>query len=110
MDLWLRTDETKEAISALEMLAETASSLNTDIYHWKWVIISTHNALQSFMVLALRGGNVLLTLKDKNAVQWSRAYRKGGRYPDKKLDSFLGLYEKIKSSRMLFYTPASLPD
>lgn len=103
MDLWLITDKTKEAISALEMLAETASSLNTDIYRWKWVIITTHNALQGFMVLALWGGNGLLALRDKIAAQWLRAYTEGGKYPDEKLDRFLNLYKKIKSERMLFY-------
>lgn len=103
MDLWLRTDETKEAISALEMLAEAAPSLTTDFYRWKWVIISTHNALQGFMVLALRHGNGLLALKDEIAAQWLKAYREGGQYPVEKLDNFLNLYKKVKSDRMLCY-------
>lgn len=103
MDLWLRTDETEEAISALEMLAEIVPSLIEDTYRWKWVIISTHNALQGFMVLALRHGNGLLALKDEIAAQWLKAYREGGEYPIEKLDNFLNLYEKIKSDRMLCY-------
>jgi hypothetical protein len=103
MDLWLRTDETEEAISALEMLAETAPSLIADTYRWKWVIICTHNALQGFMVLALRHGNGLLALKDEIAAQWLKAYREGGNYPVEKLDNFLNLYKKVKSDRMLCY-------
>jgi len=103
MDLWLRTDETEEAISGLEMLAETAPSLIADPYRWKWVIISTHNALQGFMVLALRHGNGLLALKDEIAAQWLKAYREGGKYPVEKLDNFLNLYKKVKSDRMLCY-------
>jgi len=35
MDLWLRIDETEEAISALEVLTETAPSLIADTYRWK---------------------------------------------------------------------------
>jgi hypothetical protein len=103
MNYWLRTDETEEAISALEMLAETAPSLIADIYRWKWVIISAHNALQGFMVIALRQGNGLLALKDNIAAQWLRANREGGEYPVEKLDNFLNLYKKVKSDRMLCY-------
>lgn len=103
MDLWLRTDETEEAISALEMIAEAVPSLIADTYRWKWVIIITHNALQGFMVLALRHGNGLLALKDEIAAQWLKAYREGGEYPVEKLDNFLNLYKKVKSDRMLCY-------
>jgi len=103
MDLWLRTDETEEAISSLEMLAETAPSLVLDTYRWKWVFISTHNALQGFMVLALRHGNGLLALKDEIAAQWQKAYREGGKYPVEKLDNFTNLYKKVKSVRMMCY-------
>ncbi|MHA1381732.1 MAG: hypothetical protein ACTSRG_25465 [Candidatus Helarchaeota archaeon] len=103
MDLWLRTDEKEEAISTLEMIAETASNLVKDTYRWKWVIICTHNALQLFMVLALRQGNGLLALNDKIATQWLRAYREGTKWPVEKLDNFQSLYEKVKSDRMLCY-------
>lgn len=103
MNLWLRTDETEEAISALEMIAESALALSADIYSWKWAIIAAHNALQGFMVLALRQGNGLLALKDKIAAQWLKAYREGGKYPIEKLDNFLNLYKKVKSDRMLCY-------
>ena len=77
MELFLRTDETEEAISAPEMLSEITPFLVKDIYRWKWAIIATHNALQGFMVLALRHGNGLLALKDKIAAEWLKAYREG---------------------------------
>jgi hypothetical protein len=67
MEIWLRTDETEEALSALEMAANSAKSLTNDLYYWKWVIIALHNSLQGFMVLALRRGNGLLPLKDNIA-------------------------------------------
>jgi len=103
MDLWLRTNETEEAISALEMLSEICPTLISDSYRWKWAIIATHNSLQGFMVLALRQGNGLLALKDKISQEWLKAHREGGKYPVEKLDNFLNLYKKIKSDRMLCY-------
>jgi len=103
MELYLRTDETEEAISALEMLSEITPFLVKDIYRWKWAIIATHNALQGFMVLALRHGNGLLALKDKIAAEWLKAYRDGGKRPVEKLDNFLNLYKKVKSDRMKCY-------
>ena len=103
MELWLKTDETEEAISALEMLADILQSLVANKYRWKWAIIATHNALQGFMVLALRQGNSLLTLKDNIAKKWLSVYRDGGEYPEEKLDYFLNLYKKVKSDDMLCY-------
>jgi len=103
MNNWLRTDEFEEAVSALEMVPEAAAAVSNDIYRWKWVILAVHNALQGFMVLALRGGNGLAALRDDVAQAWLEAYRQGTKYPRDKLDSFLNLYKKIKSDRMLFY-------
>ncbi len=115
MELWLRTDEHEEAVSALEMVAEAGTSISSDSYRWKWVIISAHNALQGFMVLALRNGNGLLALKDNIAAQWLKAYREwlkanreGGKFPVEKLDTFLNLYKKIKSDRMLCYVHSKI--
>jgi hypothetical protein len=103
MEVWLKTDETEEAISALEMVAEQSVRMQEDTYRWKWVILAIHNALQGFMVLALRGGNGLRPLRNDIAAAWLKAYREGKDPPQEKLDSFLNLYKKIKSERMLFY-------
>ena len=103
MELFLRTDESEEAISALEMLSEITPFLVKDIYRWKWAIVATHNTLQGFMVLALRHGNGLLALRDKIAAEWLKAHREGGKRPVEKLDNFLNLYKKVKSERMLCY-------
>lgn len=99
MDLWLRTDEHEEAVSALEMVAEASAMVLEDSYRWKWVLIATHNALQGFMVLALRQGNGLKALKDDIAAKWLKAYREGGPYPVEKLDTFLNLYKKVKTDK-----------
>ena len=102
MELWLRTNEHEEAISALEMVAEASALVLKDNYRWKWVLIATHNVLQGFMVLALRRGNGLKTLKDKIAVKWLKAYSEGGAYPKEELDTFLNLYKKVKSEQMIY--------
>ena len=103
MEQWLETDEIEEAISALEMAGRSLSRVQEDLYEWRWVIISTHIALQGFMVCALRGSDGLNALKDKNAGEWLKAYRQEIPFPKEQLDSFLGLYTKIKTDAMCFY-------
>jgi hypothetical protein len=103
MEVWLKTDETEEAVSALEMVAEQSVHVREDSYRWKWVVLAVHNALHGFMVLALRGGDGLRPLRDHVAGAWLKAYREGRSPPQERLDSFLNLYKKIKSDRMLFY-------
>ena len=102
-NIYLRTDETEEAVSAIEMVEQSAGKVLKDIYQWKWVIVALHNALQCFMVLALKGSNGLLTLREDIAKKWLEAYRDGTEYPVNKLDYFGNLYEKIKSDSMLMY-------
>lgn len=53
---YLRTDEHEEAVRSLEWAEAQARSLGEDSYQWKWVLISLHNAVQGFMVLALWQG------------------------------------------------------
>jgi hypothetical protein len=93
---YLRTDEREEAVRSLEWAEMQARSLVEEPYQWKWVLISLHNAVQGFMVLALWQGNGLLTLRDNIAAKWLKAYREGGEYPTEKLDDFLNLYKKVK--------------
>ena len=99
----LKTDEMEEAVSALEMVAEQSAHVQEDPYRWKWVILAVHNALQGFMVLALRGSDGLLPLRDEVAQAWLKSYRERRSPPQERLDSFLSLYKKVKSDRLLFY-------
>ena len=96
---YLRTDEAEEAVSSLESTAEFLRAVRTDRYRWKWVILALHAAAQGFMVLALRGGNGLLALRDDVAEKWLDAYYNEKPYPEERLDSFLNLYKKVKSDR-----------
>jgi len=103
-DNFLKTDEREEAISSLEVLADALEKVTFDPYHWKWVILSLHSALQGSMVLALRSGDGLRPLRDNIAQEWLKAYRTGTEeYPKEELDTFLNLYKKIKSDLMLFF-------
>ncbi len=53
--LWFRTDETKEALQALELFGDSLKRVSDDVYFWKWCLVSLHNALQGFMILSLSG-------------------------------------------------------
>ena len=98
------TDTFGETVSALEASSDELARVLKDSYRWKWVILALHSALQGMMALALRGGNNLRMLKPKDARRWLDAYESGAPLPaDLKMDSFLNLYEKIKSETVLFY-------
>lgn len=106
MENWLRTDETQEAVLALQLVSEQLTNLELtgNLHYWNWVIVSLHNALQGFMVLALRGSNNVNVLTEECAIEWLAAVERGdGKYPEPKLDKFLNLYKKIKSARMEMY-------
>jgi hypothetical protein len=106
MQNWLETDETQEAVLALQLVSEQLAHLEStgDPHYWTWIIVGLHNALQGFMVLALRGSNNINVLTEDCAREWLAAIeRKDGNYPEQKLDNFLNLYKKIKSYRMQMY-------
>jgi len=100
---FLKTNEHEEAVSSLEVFTISLENVSEDVYYWKWAILALHNSLQGFMVLALRGGNGILPLKDHIAEAWLKAYREGKDYPKEELDTFLNLYKKIKSNNMNFF-------
>lgn len=101
---WLRTDELREAVLAICMVKEMLNRVNDEPYYWKWVVLALHNALQGFMVLALRGSDGLSVLKDDCAKAWLDAYERGdGNYPEARLKRFLELYKDIKSDKMRIY-------
>ncbi len=103
MDQWISTDELEEACSAVEMVAEVLGGVAADCYRWRWAILALHATVQGFMVCALRGGNGLAAMPDVVEEKWLQAYRNGTERPAEKLDSFLNLYKKTKSKRMMFF-------
>lgn len=111
MTHWLRTDEKQELISSVRMVHKMLNSTSDDLEYWKWVLIALHNAMQGAMVLSLRGGNNLRVMPDKLAAKWLEAYEKGKQMPPEKLDSFPGLYKKVKDNEVmgLFIHSRALP-
>jgi hypothetical protein len=103
-DEWLEIDNLQNAIISLEMAVECIGKIPLNLLNWKWVIIGTHDCLQNFMVLALRGSMPVNIMSEKNAKRWLKAYDKKEKLPNYRMDSFLNLYDKIKSNRMLMYT------
>ena len=111
MENWFETNETQEAMISLQMMSEQLDHLakTGNKHYWTWIIIGLHTALNGFMVLALRGTNDLNVLTENCAKQWLTAYdSNSGKYPEKRLDSFLNLYNKIKSEKMNLYTNSKL--
>ena len=103
MKTWLRTEEALEAVISLEMLCEHLPRVIDEPHYWKWVIIALHNALQGFMVLALKGNNGLNVLTKECEKEWIAAFERGDEVlPERKLDNFLNLYKKIKSGRKTY--------
>jgi hypothetical protein len=100
MELWLHTDEHEEAVSALEFVLESASKVATDIYRWRWIIISLHSALQGFMVIALRHTDGSGPVPDDIITRILVAQRTKEPQPREMLHKFLVLYRKLRSSRM----------
>ncbi|MBI4963687.1 MAG: hypothetical protein HY913_10455 [Desulfomonile tiedjei] len=103
MDDWLSTDEHLEAVLSLEMVSDSLPKVLDNVYHWKWVIIALHMALQGYMVLALKGTNSFNVLEKKCRDEWEAAWKRNdGSFPVDRLDNFLSLYKKIKAGRKTY--------
>jgi hypothetical protein len=110
MDLWLRTDEYLEAVVSLEMVSDTLPKVMNDVHYWKWVLIALHNALQGYMVLALRGSDGLNVLTDKCRQKWIATRKRGHGAPlERRLDSFENLYKKIERDDLMLVLMHSQP-
>jgi hypothetical protein len=101
-DLWLSTDEYVEAFLSLEMVSDSLPKVLDNIHYWKWVLIALHNALQGYMVLALKGTDNINVLTEKCAQEWRAARARGDDIlPKRKLDSFWNLYKKIQAHDLM---------
>lgn len=100
---WLRTDEFKDAVDALEMLAESLARCSENRYRWKWALVALQSAVQGFMVLALAKEGELPVLGDKDAERWREWYEAGSppsdEPPEPRLNRFEELYAKVKQDR-----------
>ena len=94
---YFRTNHFDEAVAAIEAVADFSASVVADPYRWKWVVVAVHATVQAFMVLALHRGNGLLAMPDKRRDDWLKKYRAGEPLPADRMDSFLNLYERVKT-------------
>jgi hypothetical protein len=91
MTALVQLDEYRHAALALEMTLEQLERIDEDPRRWAWALVSLHNALQGFMVLALKGSGAATA----TAV------------PERFLDRFLDLWEKVKDPDPMLRSPES---
>lgn len=99
-DAFFRVNEVSEPLNAIMITKESLERSRNDIYYLKWAILATHNALQGFMVLALKCTNNLQIIK------WKEEYNEKSAYevlsdPKQKLCCFTELFRKIKSNKYM---------
>lgn len=100
---YLRIDETLDAVTSLELVGELLPKTVEKPHYWKWVVIALHNALQGYMVLALRGSDSFHVLSEKSRKERRKAReRKSGPLQPPKLDYFWNLYKNIKKGRAVY--------
>lgn len=104
IELALVTDEEIEAVRALEAVADLLPKTRADVYQWKWVVITLHNALQGYMVLALQGTWPVQVLPNRQTKKLLKAAADGDFAfvtDDHHMDNLPGLYEKIKAPKRM---------
>jgi hypothetical protein len=101
---WLHTDEKADLVSSLSMLDVALDQIEKNLSAWKWVVITTHSALQSAMACHLGAiGNSFLVAKQEDAEAWLKAHEDGTPYPEMMMDSFLNLYDRLKHQEIYGY-------
>lgn len=106
-DAYLRTSHWTDAVTSLEAAHDFTGRVAVAPHYWKWVVIAVHSGVQGLMALALEQGNSLLVMNDDRRAKWLRAYEKGDPYPEDRMDTFLSLYEKVKSDEVCRYVGSS---
>jgi hypothetical protein len=95
-----------DAFRSLSRCEEEVTRFRHDPHALKWLIISLHCMIQSFMANVLDQGNGLQVMRPDAAKKWLKAHDGDQNYPSRTdMDYFLSLYEKIKDSNsFLGYT------
>jgi hypothetical protein len=101
---WLHTDERSDVIASMAMLDIALNQVASDLTMWKWIVITTHSALQSAIACHLGAiGNSFLVARQEDAEAWLKAHEDGTPYPEMMIDSFLNLYDKLKKNEIYGY-------
>jgi hypothetical protein len=93
--LSLGVDTVRDAVMSLKMTSELLPHTRNQLDYWKWTIISLHNAVQGFMVLALQSTNAIPVLKAPMTPAPS------GQYDPPQLIDFQELYNRIKKEEFM---------
>ena len=99
-------DDVSAAVDALEVGVEFLEQAEANAQRFRWAIIAMHQAVQCFMVTALKGteGTRPLDQEKKSVREFVRRLvgyaARGGRFPSQPqaVDSFLKLYAKVKDA------------
>ena len=95
--IWLRADEQREAVRALEMFRTQVDRALEDPLSWKWALVALHNAVQNFIIASMNGPAVLGTLKPFIAEKWLQSSSTGNDETVRSIpDYFLELYGRMK--------------
>ncbi len=96
---YFRVDEYSEPMNALFVAKEFLQHPSTDLYHLKWTLLALHNALQGFMILALKGTSCLEITKIKK--KDTRTQVEILSDSNRKVLNFIDLYEMLKKDSSL---------
>lgn len=103
-EYFFRVTEVTEATNALKMLVRFLSEKEPDSYNLKWALLTTHNALQAFMVLVLRGSSNLDIIEFKKEYAGANA-QEICFDPNPKMLSFDDLFHKCKETKHMLGNP-----
>jgi len=90
--LSLHTTSIHDAVQSLSLARELLPRAANHIDAWKWIVISLHNAVQGFMVLALKNSNSISVLRPSNSCGETDTTHVSDQLVD-----FLELYKRVKS-------------
>ena len=96
-------NQVEQAVDALEFAVELLDRSIESPQYWRWVALVLHQATQGFMVCALTGsdGAKPLNGKKKDVMEYIRNGEYPTKFPRNALDTFLGLYQKVKNPEMM---------
>ena len=101
MEDYINFDRQDIGQASLDEACSCLSRIHNNKHLWKYAIISIHNALQSYMSIALRNGSGINTWKKAHAKKWLKAFDESitsqglRELPNVQLDYFMELSDKL---------------
>lgn len=108
-DAYLSIDHNEDLIISMAMTAESAALVERSAHYWKWVVISTHSALQAAFVLCLTVGDSLKVGSKWSTKDHIAARNRGENYVAEKMLNFCKLYETVKNTDLNGYQLTPTP-